>query len=253
LDNKYNKLMDHIEVTDEMRDRILLNISKADIKPRQAGVKAISGAKRAKISRIIGIAAAAGIVLSVGGIILFRMADSSHKSAEAPQYAANKNDSYSFAGAADYEAEGVDSLENDKLSGDSDSGARGALAAETVATQADGPEQADSEQQIMFINGVGKSKGSVTVSSITYINNGKKAVTNDSSRIAEVLRLISSLNMIPSADVEVKGFELILSGNGNDTHVIIGDGSVKVNDDIYRSSSADHKKIESDIIAMFEN
>ena len=71
MDNKYNKLMDHIEVTDEMRDRILLNISKADIKPRQAGVKAISGAKRAKISRIIGIAAAAGIVLSVGGIILF--------------------------------------------------------------------------------------------------------------------------------------------------------------------------------------
>lgn len=74
MDNKYKELMSNIEVSDEMRSRILQNIGEMDIKPRATRITPVSARRRATVSRIIGIVAAAGIVLTVGGVILLRHA-----------------------------------------------------------------------------------------------------------------------------------------------------------------------------------
>lgn len=74
MDNKYKQLMSNIEVSDEMRQRILQNIGEMDIKPRATRITPVNARRKATVSRIIGIVAAAGIVLSIGGVILFKYA-----------------------------------------------------------------------------------------------------------------------------------------------------------------------------------
>ena len=83
MDNKYHDIMSRVEVTDEMRARILQNISE-EVKTAPKGRVDNSLVKRkAKITTIIGVVAACGIVLAAGGFIISIAARGGNRSAEA--------------------------------------------------------------------------------------------------------------------------------------------------------------------------
>ena len=103
MDNKYKQLMNNVEVSDEMRQRILQNIGEMDLKPRTTRITPVNARRKATVSRIIGIVAAAGIVLTVGGVILLRYASfGSTKSAEAVQDVAKAKGTFAGVDSADH-------------------------------------------------------------------------------------------------------------------------------------------------------
>ena len=81
--NKYNSVMDHITMSEEMQRRILQNIENEVKEAPKARVDKSLSSRNAKITRIIGIVAAAGIVLTIGGIVLAKIALSSQNTSKA--------------------------------------------------------------------------------------------------------------------------------------------------------------------------
>ena len=246
MDNKYKQLMNNVEVTGDMRDRILRNIGAMDIKAGSGSVRTVpvSAAGRARISRIIGIVAAAGIVLSVGGLILFRLADGKDKSSAAPV----KNMSNDVAVEADAELGNVDSMDDNTQSIHGKNEGPANYAAETIA---------DDRKSFIFPNGGSRAGGtggvsSFAVRSITLIrNDGTGSVMNDSSSINELMNKLSELDLVLAGGTEVSGYELILSGDSKKMTVVIGGEFVRVADDVYRSMNPDHDKIAEEIREMF--
>lgn len=244
MDNKYKQLMSNVEVTGDMRDRILRNIGSMEIRPHAAGVSPLSSAKRAKVSRIIGIVAAAGIVLSVGGLILFRLVDGKAKSGTTPV----KDMSNNVAAEPESELGNVDSFEDNVQSIHSKEEGIANYDAETVA----------GDRKSFFVPDGGSRSGgtsgasSFTVRSITLLrDDGTKSVIDDNSAINELMNKLSELDLVLAGGTEACGYELILSGDSKQMTVVIGGEFVRVADDIYRSMNPDYEKIEAEIRDMF--
>lgn len=77
LENKYKEIMSHVNVDDEMRDRILANLKNADVTPNVTPITK-SPRRVSKLTRIMPIAAAA-VVLVIGGIVLLNINDKDNK------------------------------------------------------------------------------------------------------------------------------------------------------------------------------
>ena len=123
MENKYKDVMSHVEVTDEMRQRILRNISEEVTSRPKGRVDNRLNRSRARITTIIGIVAACGIAIAAGGFILSRAGITSSKSADIDSHSVNKTaDSASYeiametTGGVDYMDDDVRSYGNNDLS-----------------------------------------------------------------------------------------------------------------------------------------
>ena len=105
MNNRYNDIMSRIEVDDEMRERILKNIASEGITSARGGINPVSSRNKAKITTIIGIVAAAGIVLTIGGVFVSKGLMTQNKSAS-PQM-----DNVAYG--AETEAENIEACEDE--------------------------------------------------------------------------------------------------------------------------------------------
>ena len=212
MDNKYNKLMDHIEVTDEMRARILQNISDMNIEPARRNVTPISSAKRAKVSRIIGIVAAAGIVLTVGGVFLIKSAGAKQKSSDTAYNVRGITgiDSYENAASDDIYHYGSDTL--DTTVAGIDDGTKSQTDAESAGE--------DPRYLAPEMNGM-TSGSSTIINRISYVDeNGKDHIVSDPSSIAKLLSLVDGTNY-KNVKTDADHIKLTLLGGNNQFTVTI--------------------------------
>ena len=107
MDNKYKDIMSHIEVTDDMRNRILQNIAEEVDSAPKGRVDSSLLKRRAKVSTIIGVVAACGIVLAAGGFLLSMISRSSSTEKAADATVALKNNDSSTDGLSYYLSNGA--------------------------------------------------------------------------------------------------------------------------------------------------
>ena len=196
MDNKYKQLMDNVEVSDEMRQRILQNIGEMDLKPRASRISPVNARRKATVSRIIGIVAAAGIVLAVGGVVLLRYASfGATKSAEAkkndtghPTVADAGQELDSIAGQVENFAPAADNRDEEEgAAGAVDAPAEGVLdAAETKRSLNDSSSASYGFKNQSLLSA---DKSSTKIDKISYVDEeGTEYILTDPSSILKILR-----------------------------------------------------------------
>ena len=199
MDNKYKQLMNNVEVSDEMRQRILQNIGEMDIKPRATRITPVNARRKATVSRIIGIVAAAGIVLTVGGVVLLRYASfGSTKSAEAVQDVAKAKGTFAGVESDDHSMNNyidpaVDALPAEEgTMGDDAPGAAGIR--ENLDSQSKESE-ANLSVSYAFKNErlLRGDKSSVQIDKIIYEDEeGNEYILTDAASISKILSLYNA-------------------------------------------------------------
>ena len=224
MDNKYHEIMSHIDVNDEMRERILNNIqSDAGLNSKKKAK--VTGFNKARISSILGIVAAAGIVLAVGGVFLSKAALSGNKSASTEKLYED-NVEMVTGGAV-----------NDSHSDDSYD-----FAAETMAPEANAAEEDETADVRYFLNPgaarVGDTdKSSVTVTKIQY---GHKVIFDNVS-ILEFVSIINEYDITEAVDAQVSPDGMVITVfEDRDAHRLTIDGDLIKIDDIVYSIEYDH-------------
>ncbi|MCR5059511.1 MAG: hypothetical protein K6A80_00610 [Saccharofermentans sp.] len=218
MDNKYHEIMSHIDVNDEMRERILNNIQ-SDASLNSNKKAKVTGFNKARISSILGIVAAAGIVLAVGGVFLSKAALSGSKSASTEKKYEDNVEMVTGGVVSDSQSE--DSYD---------------FAAETIAPDANAAEEDGTADDRYFLCPGAALAGdtdklSVTVTKIQY---GNKVIF-DSVSIQEFVSILNEYDLSEDVDAQVSPDGMVITVfQDRVSHRLTIDGDhIKIDDMVY--------------------
>lgn len=223
MDNKYHEIMSHIDVNDEMRERILNNIqSDASLNNRKKAK--VTGFNKSRITSIIGIVAAAGIVLAVGGVLLSKAALSGNKAATMNL---KQNDSQEMITAGAME-DPADDYEGETIASEANAAEADEITRDNCDSYAINPGAAldTSSDQLTF--------------AITKIQYGNKVIFDDAA-IEEFFSIFTEYDF-----TEIRGGVIGQDGmvitvfDGSEPHRLTVEGDTIKIDDIVYSVGYDH-------------
>lgn len=221
MDNKYHDIMSHVEVTDDMRNRILQNIEKEVTAAPKGRVDSSLMKSRAKVTTIIGVIAACGIVLAVGGILLSVVSRSGTAKAE-----------LKTADIAGETTAGVDqavtndarSMERDSLDFDSAEGAHSFIY---------------SYEEETTIVCAGTSSIFTGIRNVRMIgNNGKDVTVTDLDTLDEISELFNTMVYDNTSETDISdGITLEVTDDNGVHQVMINDELIAIDDAVYSYTS----------------
>lgn len=228
--NKYNSVMDHITMSEEMQKRILQNVENEVKSAPKARIDKSLSIRNAKITRIIGIVAAAGIVLTIGGLVLAKIAFSQSSSTNKSMQA----DIQFTAGGA------INDIESDELDRGTDHEAPAASAETTVAG-------VDSSENY-YIAGVTDNKGErmtphshfLSLKKAEFVDGDVRYVVTDASDLLAIRSIIFKFSFaLASTNEEPDGSVFVFENSEESFSVKIDSKHIRIGtvNYSYKSSS----------------
>lgn len=226
LENKYKEIMNHVQVDEAMRARILENLraeAAGDYNPR-AEVTSIEadraarekGKRRAMMLRLVPAIAAAVAVL-VAGVLIFSRTDDKKDALTEDADRSRGTYTYSHNGIADEvdAAAGIEELEIDSYLSE----------VTTIAERDDNivPEETEAEEaEEPVSNETAGAVNGFTV--ITYKAGAESYTSIDSGLISDLLTFMADVRRLPSSDTGSADIEylFVLSGEDNCDECVIG-------------------------------
>ncbi|SCW27381.1 hypothetical protein SAMN02910456_00228 [Ruminococcaceae bacterium YRB3002] len=239
MNNKYHDVMGHIEVSDEMRDRILKNIEAEQISPGKGGIRPVSRQNRARISTIIGIVAAAGILVTIGGVFLSKGRLNETKSATPEMQSVHGQYNEAVTGGIN---KNFDSVGNDSE--------------ETVAAveehEYSEEDSADNYTSDNYYAALGPSAGGNSFNDVTEVRLadylGTTYTIKDMSVIADLFALLGS--GVPTEEVSMNDPILVqIFADGKILNVHIDDNLYLIDHTCYRVGSV--PSLREEVIKLF--